>query len=297
MRYHINLGEKETHMKLVRFGDKGAERPGVLLPNNEIIDASEIIKDYDEYFFDQDGLAHLRAWIDENQASAPRIQPGVRLGAPIARPGKILCIGRNYHEHAAEMKSEAPSEPLIFSKASTAITGPYDQIEIPRGSEKTDWEIELAVIIGKKAKYVAECDALDHIAGYSILNDVSERAFQKERSGQWCKGKSHDTFAPLGPCLQTGDEVADPQKLDILLELNGKIMQHGNTRDMIFPVAYLVSYLSQFMTLIPGDLIGTGTPSGVGAGRTPPRFLQPGDALRLSIEGFGEQRLQVAASA
>ncbi|MBZ0255824.1 fumarylacetoacetate hydrolase family protein [bacterium] len=284
-------------MKLVRFGDKGAERPGVLLPNDEIIDASEIIKDYDEYFFEQDGIARLRTWLDKNQTFAPRVQPDVRLGAPIARPGKILCIGRNYHEHAAEMKSEASSEPLVFSKASTAITGPYDQIEIPRGSEKTDWEIELAVIIGKKAKYINESDALDHVAGYSILNDVSERAFQKERSGQWCKGKSHDTFAPLGPYLLTTDEVNDPQKLDLSLELNGEIMQQGNTRDMIFSVAYLVSYLSQFMTLMPGDLIGTGTPSGVGAGRTPPRFLQPSDALRLSIDGFGEQRLQVAASA
>lgn len=247
-------------MKLLRFGDQGAERPGVLLPNDEIIDASSFTNDYDEHFFENDGMVRLRAWMGENQASAPRVQASMRLGAPIERPGKILCIGRNYHEHAAEMKSEAPGEPLLFSKASTALTGPFDQIEIPRGSEKTDWEIELAVIIGKKAKYVDEGEALKYVAGYSILNDVSERAFQKEHSGQWCKGKSHDTFAPLGPYLLTTDEVNDPQNLDLTLELNGETMQHGNTRDMIFSVAYLVAYLSQFMTLMPGDLIGTGTP-------------------------------------
>ncbi|MDP8245971.1 MAG: fumarylacetoacetate hydrolase family protein [Candidatus Hinthialibacter antarcticus] len=283
-------------MKLVRVGDKGAECPGVYLADGEIVDTSAVTNNYDEPFFASDGIERLRVWLDENKSTAPRIQPGVRLGAPISRPSKILCIGRNYHEHAAEMKSEAPSEPLVFNKASSALTGPYDSIEIPRDSEKTDWEIELAIIIGKKAKYINEEDALDYVAGYSILNDVSERAFQKEHSGQWCKGKSHDTFAPLGPYLLTTDEVADPQNLDLLLKRNGEVMQRGNTRDMVFSVRYLVAYLSRFMTLLPGDVIGTGTPSGVGAGRTPPRFLQPGDSLRLSIEGFSEQRLQVVAS-
>lgn len=283
-------------MKLVRFGDMGSERPGVYIPDDGILDTSSITDNYNSDFFENDGLARLRAWLEDNQATAPRISSSVRLGAPISRPGKILCIGRNYQEHAAEMNSDVPSEPLVFNKASTALTGPYDQVEIPRESNKTDWEIELAVIIGKKAKYVEEQNALDYIVGYSILNDVSERAFQKERSGQWCKGKSHDTFAPLGPFLVTADEISDPQNLNLLLDLNGETMQRGNTCNMIFSVRYLIAYLSQFMTLMPGDVIGTGTPPGVGAGRTPPRFLQAGDSMRLLIEGLGEQRLHVVAS-
>ena len=283
-------------MKLVRFGDMGSERPGVYIPDDGILDTSSITDNYNSDFFENDGLARLRAWLEDNQATAPRISSSVRLGAPISRPGKILCIGRNYQEHAAEMNSDVPSEPLVFNKASTALTGPYDQVEIPRESNKTDWEIELAVIIGKKAKYVEEQNALHYIVGYSILNDVSERAFQKERSGQWCKGKSHDTFAPLGPFLVTADEISDPQNLNLLLDLNGETMQRGNTCNMIFSVRYLIAYLSQFMTLMPGDVIGTGTPPGVGAGRTPPRFLQAGDSMRLLIEGLGEQRLHVVAS-
>jgi 2-keto-4-pentenoate hydratase/2-oxohepta-3-ene-1,7-dioic acid hydratase in catechol pathway len=283
-------------MKLVRYGEVGNECPGVVLPDGTNIDVSEFTSNFDEHFFADDGVDRLRDWLETNQQKCKQIDPSIRIGAPISRPSKILCIGRNYHDHAAEMKSEVPSEPLVFNKASSATTGPHDQVEIPRTSQKTDWEIELAVVIGKKAKYIEEQNALDYVAGYTILNDVSERAFQKERSGQWCKGKSHDTFAPLGPYLVTADEVEDPQNLDLLLELNGEVMQRGNTRDMIFPVRHLISYLSQFMTLLPGDVIGTGTPSGVGAGRTPPRFLQPGDSLRLSITGFGEQRLQVVSS-
>ncbi|MBZ0255997.1 fumarylacetoacetate hydrolase family protein [bacterium] len=277
-------------MKLVRFGDKGSEKPGVLNQQGEIVDVSRWFDDYNETFFESGGLAELKKRISEDATQLPVIPAGVRLGSPVARPSKIVAIGLNYSDHAKESGMEPPPEPVVFFKAASALSGPYDDVEIPRGSTKTDWEVELAFVIGKRAKYVPEQDADQHIAGYSILNDVSERSFQIEHSGQWVKGKSHDTFAPMGPWLVTPDEVGDIESLDMQLSVNGERRQTGNTSTMIFKPRFLVHYLSQFMTLLPGDVITTGTPPGVGMGMKPQQFLKPGDEIGLSIENLGSQK-------
>jgi 2,4-didehydro-3-deoxy-L-rhamnonate hydrolase len=282
-------------MKLIRFGEIGNEKPGLLDSAGERIDASTCVKDYDEAFFASGGLEQLGAWARSQGAAAPRVDAGVRWAAPIARPSKIVCIGLNYRDHALETGAPIPPEPIVFFKATTALSGPYDDLVLPRGSMKTDWEVELAVVIGRRARYVAASEALDHVAGYTLHNDYSERAFQLERGGQWVKGKSCDTFAPLGPFLCTRDEVPDEQDISLWLSVNGESMQRGNTRSMIFGVRQLVSYVSEFMTLLPGDVISTGTPAGVGMGRTPPRFLAPGDVCELGIDGLGTARQRVVA--
>jgi 2,4-diketo-3-deoxy-L-fuconate hydrolase len=282
-------------MKLIRFGEPGDERPGLLLGNGERVDAAGFGQDYGEAFFGGDGLARLRQWSREHAERAPRVADSVRWAAPIQRPSKIVCIGLNYRGHARETGAAIPGEPILFFKATSAFVGPNDDLVLPRGSEKTDWEVELAVVIGQQARYVSEADALQHVAGYALHNDYSERAFQLERGGQWVKGKSSDTFAPLGPFLATRDEISDVQNLALWLEVNGSRVQHGNTNDMIFGVAFLVSYVSQFMTLLPGDVISTGTPAGVGLGMKPPRFLRPGDVCELGIDGLGSSRQRTLA--
>ncbi|MBU6300964.1 MAG: fumarylacetoacetate hydrolase family protein [Verrucomicrobia bacterium] len=277
-------------MKLIRFGETGAERPGLILTDGRMVDASGFGEDWNEAFFGNDGLARLAAWAGANASTAPSIPAGVRLGPAIARPSKLICIGLNFKDHAEETGQQAPAEPIIFSKATSAWSGPNDDVTIPRGSQKTDWEVELAVVIGKRASYVSEAEATRHIAGYALHNDYSERAFQTERGGQWVKGKSCDTFAPFGPFLATQDEIADVDHLRMWLKVNGVMKQDGTTSNLIFKVPFLVSYLSQFMSLLPGDVISTGTPAGVGLGFKPPQFLQPGDVVELGIEGLGEQR-------
>lgn len=274
-------------MKLIRFGEAGRERPGVILDGERRVDTSGFGADYDEAFWGGGGLQKLAAWVKENGSRAPRVESGVRLGAPIARPSKIVCIGLNYRKHAAEAKMQVPPEPVIFMKATTALCGPDDDVLIPRGSTKLDYEVELAVIIGKKALYVQKEKALEHVAGYAIMNDYSERNFQIERSGQWSKGKSANTFAPLGPFLATNDEIADPGRLGLWLKVNGETRQKSNTSDLVFDVPTLVSYVSQFMTLLPGDVISTGTPEGVAMGMNPPRYLKSGDVVEQGIEGLG----------
>lgn len=284
-------------MKLIRFGNSGEEKPGLILADGRRIDASAFGSDYDERFFGGDGLERLAAWAEANAASAQTVDPSVRLGPCVVRPSKIVCVGLNYSDHAKESGMPIPAEPILFFKSTSSLCGPNDPVLIPRGSKKTDWEVELAFIIGKKASYVSEADAMDHVAGYALHNDYSEREWQLERGGQWVKGKSADTFAPLGPFLATKDEVADPQSLALWLKLNGKTIQNSTTAQMIFGVKTLVSYISQFMTLLPGDVISTGTPPGVGLGFKPePLFLKTGDVVELGIEGLGEQR-QVAGNA
>ena len=280
-------------MKLVRYGPKGQEKPGVLDDTGAIRDLSGIIGDLDGSTLTPESLGRLRRLDPEG---LPRVAGEPRLGPCVAGVGKIVAIGLNYSDHAAETGAEVPKEPITFMKATTAITGPYDEVEIPRGSERTDWEVELGVVIGRTAKYVEEAVAMEHVAGYCILNDVSERDFQMNHCGQWVKGKSHDTFAPLGPWLVTREEIADPNDLAMWLEVDGKRYQNGSTRTMIFKVPYLVSYLSRFMRLEPGDIIATGTPPGVGLGQKPPVFLRPGQVMRLGIEGLGEQRLTTVAA-
>jgi len=277
-------------MKLIRFGEAGKEVPGLLLDDGTRVDARAFGEDYGEAFFGSRGPVRLERWAKENAAQAPRVGKDVRWGPPIARPSKIVCIGLNYHGHARETGAAIPSEPILFFKATTAFVGPNDDLVIPKGSEKTDWEVELAVVIGERARYVDVADALSHVAGYALHNDYSERAFQLERGGQWVKGKSSDTFAPFGPFVATVDEIADVQGLSLWLTVNGEKLQTGTTKDMIFGVAQLVSYVSQFMTLLPGDVISTGTPAGVGMGCKPPRFLRPGDVCELGIEGLGSSR-------
>jgi 2,4-didehydro-3-deoxy-L-rhamnonate hydrolase len=278
-------------MKLIRFGEPGRERPGLLLADGTRVDASAFGSDYDEAFFGGDGLARLRSWLAGEGAGAPRVGGSVRLGPPIARPSKIVCIGLNYRDHAAETGAALPAEPVIFFKATTALCGPNDDLVIPRGSVKTDWEVELAVVIGTRARYVEPERAALHVAGYALHNDYSERTFQIERGGQWSKGKSADTFAPLGPFLATADEIDDPHCLPMWLTVNGQDRQRGNTSNMVFDVPTLVSYLSQFMTLLPGDVISTGTPAGVGMGMKPePVYLKPGDVVELGIDGLGQSR-------
>ena len=274
-------------MKLIRFGAIGHEKPGVQLANGTKIDVSGFGSDYNEEFFGNGGINKLSEWLDNNQNQCPKIGSEVRLGVPLVRPSKIVCVGLNYAKHAAESGMEVPQEPVLFFKATSALVGPNDDIIIPKGSEKTDWEVELAIVIGAKASYVEETNALDHVAGYVLHNDVSERAFQLERSGQWVKGKSCDSFAPVGPFIATKDEISDPNNLDLWLKLNGEMMQNSNTSDFIFNIQQVVSHISQFMTLLPGDIISTGTPFGVGLGLTPPKYLKAGDVVELGIEGLG----------
>lgn len=274
-------------MKLLRYGPKGQEKPGLLDAEGRIRDLSGVVPDIAGEAIEPAGLAKL-AKLDP--ASLPLVSDEPRLGACVAGTGKFICIGLNYADHAAETGAQIPKEPIIFMKATSAIIGPNDDVEIPRHSVKTDWEVELGVIIGKKAKYVTEAEALDHVAGYCVANDVSEREFQAERGGQWTKGKSCDTFGPIGPWLVTKDEVADPQNLKMWLEVDGVKRQNGSTKTMVFGVAHLVSYLSQFMSLLPGDVISTGTPPGVGLGMKPPLFLKAGQIVTLGIEGLGDQR-------
>ncbi|MGX8010711.1 fumarylacetoacetate hydrolase family protein [Mesorhizobium sp. ORM8.1] len=274
-------------MKLLRYGEAGSEKPGLL-------DADGTIRDLSAHVADIAGTALHPASLEMIAKLDPKSLPAVsgkpRMGACVAGTGKFICIGLNYSDHAAETGATVPPEPIIFMKASSAIVGPDDDVLIPRGSQKTDWEVELAVVIGRKAKYVSEDDALDYVAGYCVAHDVSERAFQAERQGQWTKGKSCDTFGPTGPWLVTKDEVSDPQNLKMWLTVNGKTMQNGSTKTMVYGVKYLVSYLSQFMSLHPGDIISTGTPPGVGLGMKPPVFLKAGDVVELGIEGLGQQK-------
>jgi len=284
-------------MKLIRFGRPGAEKPGLLLGDGTRVDASAFGHDWNEAFLGSDGLARLAAWGRDEAAKAPRVPAGDRLGPPIARPSKIVCIGLNYADHARETRAKIPEEPIIFFKATTALSGPDDDLVLPRGSQKTDWEVELAVVIGRRARYVAPEDALAHVAGYVLHNDYSERQDQLERGGQWSKGKSHDTYAPLGPYLATPDELRDVHDLPMWLTVNGESRQRSSTNQMIFGVGHLVSYLSRFMTLLPGDVISTGTPAGVGLGLDPPAFLKAGDVVELGIEGLGRQRQAVVAPA
>jgi len=280
-------------MKLIRFGEAGKEKPGVII-NDAWFDVSEYISDYDEKFFETGGLALLKTIISEKKLK--EISREIRLGPPITRPSKLICIGLNYSDHATESKMQLPPEPVIFFKATTAIVGPNDDLIIPKNSKKTDWEVELAVVIGKKASYVGEAVALNYVAGYLLHNDYSEREFQLERAGQWVKGKSCDTFAPLGPYLATPDEIPDISDLRLWLTVNGTMMQDGNTKNLVFNIPHLVSYLSQFMTLLPGDIISTGTPAGVGLGQKPePVYIKPGDVIELGIHGLGSSRQKAVA--
>lgn len=274
-------------MKLIRFGAVGQEKPGLQLENGKRIDVSAFGEDYNENFFGNSGVNRLREWLKDNLDSCPEVSDQIRLGSPVVRPSKLICVGLNYAKHAAESGMDTPKEPVLFFKATSAIVGPFDDVVIPKNSVKTDWEVELAVVIGKKASYVSKENALNHVAGYVLHNDYSERAFQIERGGQWVKGKSCDTFAPLGPFVATADEIKDPNSLQLWLKLNGELMQNSNTEDFVFDVQTLISYISEFMTLLPGDIISTGTPAGVGMGLNPQRYLKPGDMVELGIEGLG----------
>jgi 2,4-diketo-3-deoxy-L-fuconate hydrolase len=282
-------------MKLIRCGEAGRERPGILLEDGIRVDASGFGSDYDEQFFASGGLRRLREWLAAHASSAPRIANSLRLGPPIARPSKIVCIGLNFRDHAAESKMEAPKEPVLFFKSTTSLVGPNDPLQIPRNASKVDWEVELAVVIEKRASYVSEERALDHVAGFALHNDYSERTFQLERGGQWVKGKSADSFAPLGPFLATRDEISNQGNLAMWLKVNGEYRQRSSTAQMIFGVPFLVSYISQFMTLLPGDVISTGTPAGVGLGMNPPQYLKAGDVVELGVEGLGESTQRVVA--
>ena len=277
-------------MKLVRFGPAGREKPGLVDRDGNLRDLSGVIADVTPDSLAPRALARLARI---KPARLPLVGGRRRLGPPLAGIGKLVCVGLNYADHAKESGMPIPQEPVLFMKSTTAISGPYDPVVIPKGSKKTDWEVELGVVIGRTARYVPKRTALDHVAGYCIVNDVSERELQLEGSGQWVKGKSADSFAPIGPWLVSRDEIGNPQALDLWLDVNGARMQSGSTRTMIFGVATLVSYISKCMTLLPGDVISTGTPPGVGLGRTPPRYLKPGDVMRLGIDGLGEQRLKV----
>jgi 2-keto-4-pentenoate hydratase/2-oxohepta-3-ene-1,7-dioic acid hydratase in catechol pathway len=284
-------------MKLIRHGAPGKEKPGILLPDGTLLDVSAFGSDYNEEFFRGDGLLALSTWLKTNATSCPRVPGDTRLGPPICRPSKIVCIGLNYRDHAAETGAKIPVEPVIFFKSTTALVGPNDDLMIPKNSTQTDWEVELAVVIGKRALHVPRDRTQDFVAGYALHNDYSERHFQKDRGGQWVKGKSCDTFAPLGPFLGTPDEIPDPNNLKMWLKVNGQIRQNSSTANMIFDVPFLVSYVSEFMTLLPGDVISTGTPSGVGLGMNPPQYLKAGDVVELGIEGLGESRQHAIAYA
>ena len=274
-------------MKLIRYGQKGNVKTGVIMEGVRYSTAA-FGEDYNESFFDTDGVARLEKFVSQHTGLLPVVSNDERLDSPVARPSKIICIGLNYALHAKETNAPIPQEPIIFFKSTTALCGPNDHVIIPKGSEKTDWEVELAVIIGKRCSYVAESDAMHYVAGYALHNDYSERAFQIERGGQWVKGKSCDTFAPLGPYMATKDEITDPHNLNLWLKVNGALLQSSTTADFIFTIPQVVSYLSQFMTLLPGDIISTGTPAGVGFGMKPePRYLKPGDIVELGIDGLG----------
>ncbi len=283
-------------MKLIRYGDAGKEKTGVIIDGVRY-DTSAYGGDYNERFFEDNGLARLEEFVKANQGRLIEVSDSERLGSPVARPSKIVCIGLNYAKHAHETNAKIPEEPILFFKSTTALVGPNDDLIIPKNSVKTDWEVELALVISKKASYVSEEDAMDYVAGYCLHNDVSEREFQLERGGTWDKGKGCDTFAPVGPFLATKDEIEDPHKLRLWLKLNGEILQDGNTDDLIFGLPKLVSYISQFMTLLPGDIISTGTPAGVGLGFNPPLYLKPGDVVELGIDGLGTSRQMVKAYA
>ncbi len=279
-------------MKLIRFGKINKEKTGIII-NDDYYDTSSFGEDYNEHFFGSDGLTRLQKFIESNKGQLPKVSNDVRLGSPVARPSKIICIGLNYADHAKETKANIPAEPIIFFKSTTALCGANDDVIIPKNSKKTDWEVELAVVIGKKTSYVDETEALNYVAGYCLHNDLSEREFQLERNGQWVKGKSCDTFAPLGPFMATQDEVTDINNLRLWLKVNEQIMQQGNTSDLIFKIPFLISYISQFMTLLPGDVISTGTPAGVGLGMNPQVYLKDGDVVELGIDGLGISKQNV----
>ncbi|MEM6884233.1 MAG: fumarylacetoacetate hydrolase family protein [Verrucomicrobiota bacterium] len=281
-------------MKLTRFIQKDKILPGVYLDESTILDCSPFGQDWDESFFENDGLNRLQAFLNENANSLPHVNPhDAHLAPAIARPSKIICIGLNYADHAKESGLATPTEPVIFFKSTTAWCGPNDDLIIPKGSEKTDWEVELAVVVGKKAQYVSKESAFDYVAGYALHNDYSERAWQLEGTGQWVKGKSADTYAPFGPFMATKDEIKDPHNLRLWLSVNGESKQDGNSSNLIFKIDTLISYLSQYMTLLPGDVVSTGTPAGVGLGFEPPQYLHAGDIVKLSIDGLGEQKQNV----
>ncbi len=277
-------------MKLLRYGEKGKERPGILDPDGKIRDISSVTADIDGAFLAGEKFAALKKM---NLASLPKVEKPGRIAEPVARVGKFICVGLNYADHAKESGATVPPEPVLFMKATSAISGPFDQVALPRGSVKSDWEVELGVVIGKAAKYVSEREALNHVAGFCVVNDLSEREFQLEHHGQWVKGKSCDTFAPFGPYLVTPDEAGDFNNLALWLDLNGKRMQNGNTNTMVYKVPFLVHYISRFMSLQPGDVISTGTPPGVGLGMKPPLYLKAGDVMRLGVDGLGEQQQTV----
>lgn len=279
-------------MKLLRYGEMGQERPALLDANGQIRDLSGAVDDIAEDTLTSEGLARLE---EIDPATLPLVEGEPRIGACVGHVGKLICVGLNYADHAAEAGMDLPPEPILFMKATSSICGPNDDIRIPRGSEKTDWEVELGIVIGKEARYLEPEDAMDHVAGYCVVNDISERAFQIERAGQWVKGKSADTFGPIGPWMVTRDEVADPQDLGLWLSVDGQKYQDGTTRTMVFGVAHLVHYISQFMSLQPGDIIATGTPPGVGMGQTPQTFLRAGQVMELGIEGLGQQRQRTIA--
>src|SRR4051812_17058740 len=281
-------------MKLIRHGAFNQEKTGIDIEGT-YYDSSAFGQDYNEAFFGSGGMEKLGKWVEQNKGSLPVLPAGVRLGSPVARPSKIVCIGLNYADHARETGATPPTEPVIFLKSTTALAGPYDDIMIPKDSVKTDWEVELAVVIGKKASDVFEKDALDHVAGYVLHNDVSEREFQLERGGTWDKGKGCDTFAPIGPFLATKDEISDIDNLRLWLTVNGKTMQDGSTSNFIFKIPFITSYVSQFMTLLPGDIISTGTPAGVAMGMSPQQYLRPGDVVELGIQGLGSSRQKLVS--
>ena len=283
-------------MKLIRKGEPLEESPGLLLPDGREVDVSSFGEDYDEVFFETDGLERLKSWLHENENDLPPFPEDIRYGSPIARPSKIVCIGLNYDDHARESGMEIPSEPVIFFKATSSFCGPNDNLILPRGGDKTDWEVELAFVIGKRASYVDESEAMDYLAGYALHNDYSERGFQLDRSGQWVKGKSCDTFAPFGPWLVTQDEIIDPNNLKMWLKVNGETMQSSNSSNLHYKIPFLLSYVSQFMTLLPGDVISTGTPPGVGMGMDPQVYLKAGDLVELGIDQLGESAQKVVPS-
>lgn len=281
-------------MKLIRFGDLGKEKIGIHIDGVNY-DVTAFGGDYDEGFFASNGIARLADFVQENEGKLPKVDEKVRIGAPFSRPSKIVCIGLNYKDHAEETGAKIPDEPIIFMKSTTALVGPFDNITIPKNSTKTDWEVEFGIVMGKTASYVDEDEALEYVAGYVLHNDVSEREFQIERGGTWDKGKGCDTFAPMGPYMTTADEVPDINNVRLWLKVNGKVYQDGNTSNLIFSVPHIVSYVSQFMTLLPGDIISTGTPAGVGLGFNPPIYLQPGDIVELGADYLGESRQEVVA--
>ena len=276
-------------MKLIRFGDVGREKPGIAL-NGSLYDCSAFGEDYNEAFFESGGMERLKAFVEKNKDSLPALAAGERLGSPVARPSKIVCVGLNYADHAKETGATPPVEPVLFFKSTTALAGPNDAIMLPRNSKKTDWEVELAVVIGKKASYVEEREAMEYVAGYCLHNDVSEREFQLERAGTWDKGKGCDSFAPMGPYLVSKEEISDVDNLRLWLTLNGEKMQEGTTANLIFKIPFLISYISEFMTLLPGDIISTGTPAGVGLGMNPQVYLKQGDVVELGIDGLGSSK-------